>query len=272
MEKEKRKHDSNEETTSYGKDVALLLPAYMRMWAVATFVRVTTSAGAELRYNNAVALAVLPTLCVPLVPVALLIGLCVRIAACFGSLPYLHDSQHWCLQTDLALLIAVLTVLARRRKAAGGSVLRDQFVRFTRKEAADIMAHTTAIVRIQLLLFYTAAALYKFNEGFMHPRYSCAPVYLIQLVEANLPRSMHHPQFLELVTAAAPALILFVEAIIPVLIYLEPRIGASFAGIFHWVCNMKHLLGPMNCTSPSGSGSVIATTHNITHSVHVHVD
>ena len=236
--KEERVGEENEEEVDTKRDRGVLLPAYVRMWAVATAVRVTTSAGAELRYKTGVAVAVLPTLCIPQLPLAVVSALCVRILSLMATTPYLHDSQVWCLHTDFALLIAVLTVLRRRRR--GGkqhdSVMDHSLVRgFTREEAVDIMAHTSSIVRIQLLLFYTSAALYKFISGFMHPRFSCAPLFLVQLMDAYLPISLQFPSLITAVTAAAPSLILLVEAIIPVLMYIEPRIGAVFAALFHWV-------------------------------------
>lgn len=246
---EDKEHDDEDEQ----RDMGALLPAYIRMWAVATFVRVTTSAGAELRYKTPVAVAVLPALCVPKMPVPVLIAVCVRIHALLATTPYLHDSQWWSLYTDLAVLIAVLTALGRRRRGGTPStgesgVSIDVLVHsFTRKEAQDIVAHMSAVVRIQLLLFYTSAALYKFNAGFMHPRFSCAPLFLVQLIDAYVPHSMQFPELINAVTAAAPVLILLIEAIIPVLMYFESRMGAACAALFHWVRIITNVMSGRAC-------------------------
>ena len=67
----------------------------------------------------------------------------------------------------------------------------------------------------------------------MSPETSCAPIYLIALLERNVPASLLHPAFLAVVTAIAPTLILLVELIIPFLLWLEVRSGIVFASLFH---------------------------------------
>ena len=72
----------------------------------------------------------------------------------------------------------------------------------------------------------------------MHPRFSCAPVYLMQLLEQNLPASLLQHEsaafWLQLQTTIAPTLILLVEFAVPVLLLLEVRAGVAFAALFHW--------------------------------------
>ena len=199
------------------------------------FVRVTTSTGKELVFNNAVAVATVPAFVFPTNPIALLLGFGTRIFAMISSLPYLHDSQHWCLQSDLAIfgaLVYTLMTRIRKEKTLPATLFRN----VKGQESVALTTNASATVRVQFLWAYFAAGFWKFNEGFMTPRYSCAPVYLVQLVERNLPASLlaQHPEAIELLTWAAPTIILGVELIIPVLLYLEVRSGAFFAAIFHW--------------------------------------
>lgn len=195
----------------------------------------TTSTGKELVFNNAVAVVTIPAFVFPSNPLALLLGFGMRIFAMIASLPYLHDSQHWCLQSDLAIFGAlVYTLMTRLHKEK--TLPAALFRTIEGQESVALTANASATVRVQFIWAYFAAGFWKFNEGFMTPRYSCAPVYLVQLVERNLPASLiaQHPEAIELLTWAAPTLILLVELIIPVLLYVEVRSGAFFAAIFHW--------------------------------------
>ena len=79
-------------------DATAFIAAYVRLWAFCTFTRVFFRSGKELVYNSYVAAAVVPSFLLPTQPLALLCGFGVRIFAMLSSLPYLHDSQHWCLQ------------------------------------------------------------------------------------------------------------------------------------------------------------------------------
>jgi hypothetical protein len=206
------------------------LTAYVRLWAVSVTCRVLSRAGAELRFNEAVAACALLAFISPKQPAALLLGLGCRIFAVLASMPYVHDSQYWCLQTDLALVLVILgTLRTRSRNGVVGPAAG-----FDSKEAASVAAGTASIVRGQFLLFYTAAALFKANTGFMDPYFSCAPIYLVQLMEQNLPDAMLTPTITWLATQAAPTIILGTEALIPVLLWLVPPYGVAFASLFHW--------------------------------------
>ena len=149
----------------------------------------------------------------------------------------------------MTMMVAVIAALVRRSRggvkkvkkkppAATASGLSGMLSSFSSEEVTVLTADAVTTIKYQFMLFYTAAALYKFNSGFMHPRYSCAPVYLIQILEANIPATVlatptaHY--LLEMLTLAAPTIILLVEAVIPVLLWIDVRIGASFAALFHW--------------------------------------
>ena len=102
-------------------------------------------------------------------------------------------------------------------------------------ESAPVAARAGATVYVQFLCFYAAAAFWKHNDAWMSPRVSCAPIYLVSLMETHLPRWLLSPWLLSAVTAWAPALVLLVEAIVPVLMLVDTRVAVAFTGLFHWM-------------------------------------
>ena len=102
-------------------------------------------------------------------------------------------------------------------------------------ESAPVAARAGATVYVQFLCFYAAAAFWKHNDAWMSPRVSCAPIYLVSLMETHLPRWLLSPRLLSAVTAWAPALVLLVEAIVPVLMLVDTRVAVAFTGLFHWM-------------------------------------
>ena len=130
------------------------------------------------------------------------------------------------------MLIAFVSILIRRHEHGRG--LTD---RFGDTEAASWLRAASSTVRFQYLFFYIAAALYKANEGFMHPRFSCAPVYLVQMVEAYVPADVIAGNLwaINMITAYAPLLVLVVEALVPILMWIDIRAGIAFAGAFHFM-------------------------------------
>ena len=225
-----------------------LLAAYVCMMSVATVSRAVTPPGRELKYNSAVAVLFTLAAFFPLQPVVLGVALCVRIVAILCSMPYVHDAQYWCMLTDATLLVSLLSTLMRRvsdntdtnkKKKKKMKNLREQLAALDASEATTVIRSAAATIRIELILLYTAAALWKANEGFLHPRFSCAPIYMMQLVEQWLPADLlASPAAAPLLawqTAIAPALILAVETATPALLLPLPRAGVAFAGIFHTI-------------------------------------
>ena len=125
------------------------------------------------------------------------------------------------------MLVAIFATLTGQRLMSKKKtkVPRGLLSAFDDVEADWLTSLVSKTVRFQFLLMYLAAGLYKANEGFMHPRFSCAPVYLMQILEQNLPASvLHHASasfWLDLQTAVAPALILIVELLVPLLMLIE---------------------------------------------------
>ena len=91
----------------------MLLRVYVWLWSLGNLSRVLSLPGAELVGNAVVAATSAVALAFPLRPAAVLAAFGVRIGAMLMSLPFLHDSQHWCLQTDAVVAAAALATLLR---------------------------------------------------------------------------------------------------------------------------------------------------------------
>ena len=209
-----------------GEVAPSIFSAYVRVWALSTALRAFSRAGRELKFNEAVIASCILAFACPRRPVAVLLALATRIGALIASLPYIHDSQHWALQTDVALLVSLVPALLKRRSLS--AILRPE-------ESAPIAARAGATIYVQFVVFYAAAAYFKHNTAWMDPKVSCAPIYLVSLMEQHLPPSLLAPSIVEWVTAAAPTLVLLVEAIIPVLFLLDTRVAVAFTSLFHWM-------------------------------------
>ena len=221
-----------------------LLITYVQLWSIATCARALSKAGRELKYNNIVAVTSLFTFFFPQYPLVMLIGFGSRIYALIASLPYIHNSQHWCLQTDLAMFVAILSIITSRllkqttnTDANNKSKKKSQSISWITKPLFtldddgdndsnnDNMTIQTAVTRAiatfryQLILMYFAAAYYKANSGFLSHRYSCATIYLLALLDhwtSSLSLSLSVMNTLtNIVALSAPIIVFLVEAIIP---------------------------------------------------------
>lgn len=94
----------------------------------------------------------------PLFALALLL----RIGSFAFLVPFIWDSDYWGMQTDLSALIFAL--------GWAFDLLELEWVRTT--------------VRVQMGIFYAAAGLWKLNSAFLDVRYSCAPIFVAQLLDA----------------------------------------------------------------------------------------
>ena len=85
--------------------------------------------------------------------------------------------------------------------------------------------------------WWSATAFWKFNSGFMAPATSCAPIYLVQLADQFLPRSVLRdaPFLVTMLVDASPTMVLLVEAAAPLLLWLAPLAGIVFAALFHFL-------------------------------------
>ena len=223
-----------------------MLRQYIYLWAIGNLSRVLSLPGVELVGNGAVALTSALALASPLNAAVLLLAFGTRVACMIASMPFLHDSQHWCMMTDIVVGAELLRTLrvrleqlrsskGRRKGGIGGALLGP----LSLTEADAVTAACAGTIRYQMIVLYAAAAWWKFNEGFMNPRTSSAPLLIVQILEEYLPTAFLEnglsARALRLVVSSAPLLTLILEAVIPVLLATHAAAGVCLTCVFHWV-------------------------------------
>ena len=109
--------------------------------------------------------------------------------------PFCWDSIYWCLQIDGGMLLLLLVCGLAADRAA-------------------LAAWWATTARMQLTLFYAASAFWKLNTSFLDHRFSCAPIYFVQLLVGYLPGSVVTPELASGVVRLAPCLIVVGESVI----------------------------------------------------------
>ena len=147
--------------------------------------------------------------------------LCVNLS----KLPMLWDFQVWDLQTDSAVVIALLITAAAYTQRSLSS------------RSADAIIHVAApCIRLQYCILYALTAMWKLNHTFLDTRRSCAPIFFLQLLEAVVPAGLT-PAWLPTLTAAiAPTATIAVEAAIPALLCFpgnSRRAGLALGLLLH---------------------------------------
>ena len=66
-------------------------------------------------------------------------------------------------------------------------------------------------IRSQMAVFYFFAGFWKVNSAFLDPKYSCASVYFIQLVDAYVPASLVTDELVSFAASVAPAATILLE-------------------------------------------------------------
>mmetsp|Transcript_36806 Transcript_36806/g.60927 ORF Transcript_36806/g.60927 Transcript_36806/m.60927 type:complete len:573 (+) Transcript_36806:54-1772(+) len=195
-----------------------VLHAWIRFWVLQQCLMLY-AAGISLPINAVQVLLLGALGAFPSTPLAC-VSLCVRLSATLHKMPFVWDSYYWCLQTDLVLLLALLPALARRCSA----------------NTALFTASRT--IRVQLALFYLGAGFWKINTSFIHPRYSCAPIFFLQLLASYTPLWLEPPAAtLQLVAHAAPGMTIAGELAIGVLLLSSgamARLGVCIALLLHF--------------------------------------
>ena len=204
------------------------LATYVRLWVLAIISRETQGfsglAQDEIRARLCGPIgAVLAAAFVFPWPALFAAALLFRVAAIARKLPLVHDSQWWGLQADLVLLCAILLHVCRAPRTALASL--------PHQEAAALIDATSLAVRAQMAIFYSAAAFWKLNDGFLDPRYSCAPVFVLQMLDhLSFEPS---PAALAALAAMAPAVVLAIEFAVPLALLLSSRAGIFAALTLH---------------------------------------
>ena len=181
-----------------------------KMIVIEMLGRVISPSGKALRYNRLVMISSCIAFFFPLKKdhkdnnriknkFVVLSCFCVRILSLVSSLPYVHDSQHWCLQTDLAVVAEIIFCFMRpskktqieiRGKSNHAKTLTGEQKEERKRtkdssendQASMILSNASAMIYTQFIFFYTAAAFFKINEGFLSPKVSCAPIYIVQVL------------------------------------------------------------------------------------------
>ena len=226
--------------------VAQLLAPCVRLISLAHAIRITATTSAGLPHlvcRDGAALAAAALL--PGTPAVVIPALLCRFMSRLAKLPLMHDSQYWVCQMDLALIFAYGAVVCRRRPAAPeiGRPARSWarrwmwalLARLRPAEEAEVVARAQPIIRWQLFWFYLAAGVWKLNRGFLHPQYSCAPVFSLTLLD-HLPPSWDAAiePWAPLIAAASPAAVLGLELGVAVCLLLDPRrLGVLMVLLLH---------------------------------------
>ncbi|KAJ1472830.1 hypothetical protein T484DRAFT_1974463 [Baffinella frigidus] len=131
--------------------------------------------------------------------------LCRIYASTIAVFPHAWESLYWCAQTDLALLLALLTQMKRARDVHavkfGGWLCLSAINLFPAQRAA-VVHDASIVMRWQLAGWYLSAAFFKLNSSFLDHRYSCASPYLAQLLAAYLPPTLATTEMAKLVPIA----------------------------------------------------------------------
>lgn len=101
------------------------------------------------------------------------------------------------------------------------------------------MQHYLPAVRTMLIILYFSAAFWKLTTSFLDPLSSCANTLVAELAAAifepeQLPADSKFAHYLML---SAPAQVVFIEFLVPFLLWLAPRSGIVVALLFHFTIN-----------------------------------
>lgn len=144
------------------------------------------------------------------------------------KIPFVWDSEFWCMQTDLAILLAALATFGPKILLWGSTALPPV-------EELSLLYNSAAdIVRRQMTVFYSAAAFWKLNSDFLNPHCSCAPIFSTQLVDLMWPSSVPMPDIVVwCLGIMSPVLVLLLEGGLTLGLVVKPRVGVAFALLLH---------------------------------------
>ena len=155
-------------------------------------------------------------------PKTFALALVVRLADTLSIMPVMWDSYYWCLQIDGGLLLC-LGYLAMVRGLSADS------------HADSLAAWWATTARQQLAIFYLAAGVWKVNTSFLDARTSCAPIFVLTLLQTlgYTPPPLRASQLALL----APGVTIVGELTIGILLLLPSRaavrIGVLSALVLH---------------------------------------
>ena len=120
------------------------------------------------------------------------------------KVPYSWDSEYWQAQTDVTV-VASLCLLP----------------------APLVVPAISETVRLQMAIFYAAAAFWKINTAFLDPATSCASIYIAQLLDVLVPASVTIPPAARVAAVRAGPLVTIAGEMSIALLLLAPASSAS---------------------------------------------
>ena len=160
-------------------------------------------------------------------------------------IPFVWDHELWDMLTELVVMAAICAELVggRGKRTANGAA-NGAAAGGGGSDAPPtnrVIAQCAPTVRSAMIVFYSAAAFWKFNTSFFDPIATCAPVFLMQLVDAYLPSELVPPGTLtDVLTWTAPHVAATVEVLIPLLLSQASRpllrqLGLALGLTFHFL-------------------------------------
>ena len=182
----------------------------------------------EAAFNAFIALV----LCFPrsgrLLCLAHLFGLYIALRV----MPNIFDEDAWMLHLDAAYVASAFAA-----KGVSGAIMS----KWSPGDCAKAWNIACPIIRLQSIIFYSGAFVWKLNTAFLDSSSSCPTVFFLSIIDAYLPSPVAVPEFMvHLISSSAPHLTELIEASIPLLMILpgaEPF--AVILGVaFHWVIGL----------------------------------
>lgn len=204
---------------------------YMVAWSIHRLYEVAGAGNQTLGWHGISQLAI-----VPLTVAAIVTGnirlwiwsMFATAAANFSLMPFIWDSEYWCLLTDFAVVYSATVTLGWRRLLFGGDNVSEATA-----ELRDFYQTLRSTIMRQMIVFYSAAFFWKLTWDFLDPHSSCAPVFAMQLLDhvvwwTDIPQSI-----LWAIGQLSPVLVLLVEGNIVLLFLTRPRYGVLLAMVLH---------------------------------------
>ena len=158
-------------------------------------------------------------------------------SATLAGAPFIWDHELWDGLTELIVMASMAAHLFESFYAAESAEGSANGAPSTNR----IVARCAPAVRAAMVIFYSAAAFWKFNSSFFDPVASCAPVFVMQLVAQYVPANVVPLGLTDFVVWTAPHLAAVVEVLIPLLLsqssarpLLRP-LGLALGLTFHFL-------------------------------------
>mmetsp|Transcript_14140 Transcript_14140/g.42766 ORF Transcript_14140/g.42766 Transcript_14140/m.42766 type:complete len:569 (-) Transcript_14140:359-2065(-) len=132
-------------------------------------------------------------------------------------MPAVWDHMVWCALLEMVFVVAALVS----------------------DDEKSTMAAFLPSMRASLIILYFSAAFWKLTTSFLDPVSSCANTLVAELAAAMLsPAAIPaESDFAKYLMLSAPAQIIFIEFLVPVMLWLAPRPGIPVALLFHQAIN-----------------------------------